>query len=335
MSVFNKSRFTLRRKRKLLPALPPEEMTPEDRANANDKNDTDKELYEEIIPAPVLPDEMPTYFHIGVLAKECLVNGYKIGAWHFDCTTDIGDNLALYSFGTGKPQFKNVFGGVGAREYLGSLSLTQVWMTDGLVGMVGLENELYGGTANTLLRAAYEQNDRSGVKVELHSGYEVTPFKFHMIIPVLREPKLMGYVLLNPFKQYLLAYRAVYDIENKGFDKHAIGLGFYNGSTEWSLKLENFEDLRGSVFQRLGDRFAIAAKVNCYKSEEKQYAIGAQVTLFENVIIKAKYRHDGFFGMVYQQTLNDNIAIMYHFGFAIKDPFKGDHKFGLSWSMRA
>lgn len=101
------------------------------------------------------------------------------------------------------------------------------------------------------------------------------------------------------------------------------------------IRSENFEDLRGSIFQRLGNRFAIAAKVNCYKSEEKQYAIGAQVRLFENVIIKAKYRHDGFFGMVYQQTLNDNIAIMYHFGFAINDPFKGDHKFGLSWSMRA
>lgn len=47
----------------------------------------------------------------------------------------------------------------------------------------------------------------------------------------------MGYFLVSPFKNWLAGYRAVFNLVDKGFDKHALSLGYYNGITEVGLKL--------------------------------------------------------------------------------------------------
>ncbi|XP_064541972.1 voltage-dependent anion-selective channel-like [Drosophila montana] len=289
---------------------------------------------EETIPPPPLEAEMPTFFHIGGWAKQCLVSGYEFGAWHFDCSTGAGDNIGLYSFGAGRPEFKDVSGGVGIREKVGIFNMSQGWQSGGILGTLGLRSPLVDGVANAMLRGIYDIQGEDGAKIELYSGYEHSPVKFDMIIPILNVPRLMGYVLLQLAENYLLAYRTVYNFDDSAFEKHALCAGFNNDKTELSLKFEDFKDWRVSIFQRIGERWAVALKADIYSEDDMEIAIGGQYEVHENALLKMKVRYDGFLGLAYQVHLSENIAIRYHAGLNVSDPIKGDHKIGLSWLLR-
>lgn len=75
----------------------------------------------------------------------------------------------------------------------------------------------------------------------LHSnikcGLEVNPIKLELIVPIHKEPLFQAYAVFAPIENWLLGYRTVYSLEEKGFDMHALCLGFSNGNTELGLKL--------------------------------------------------------------------------------------------------
>ncbi|EDW64756.1 voltage-dependent anion-selective channel [Drosophila virilis] len=330
MSIWKKKCF--KKKKKEEPVV--EEETDESKNKTSSKTEDDSKVSDEVIPPPPLEGEMATYFHIGGWAKECLITGYKIGAWHFDCTTQLTDKLGIYSFGNGKPNYYGVSGGVGLREKLGIFHMCQAYHTNAYVGAFGVRSTVVGCLANAMLRGTYGPHDEPEVTLDLHTGLERSPIKMDVIVPILKSPKLMGYVVLQPLQNYLLGYRAVYDFDNMGFDMHALCVGFNNGSSELSLKLENFKELRGSIFQRIGERWAVALKANIYGENEKQFAIGGQYKIQDNALLKAKVRDDGFVGMVYQVNVSENIGIMYHVGLEVGSPINGDHKVGISWSIK-
>ncbi|EDV98927.1 uncharacterized protein LOC6567102 [Drosophila grimshawi] len=303
---------------------------PPNSQDANDQNGSD--IQEEIIRPDPFAGRMPTFFHIGGLATACLTIGYNIGAWHIDCTSKASDVCTLYNYGTARPDSKTISGGVGIRERIGMLNMTQVWQTEGILGTLGISTEDGDGRLNAMLRVAYAAHGSSGVMLDLHTGYEQTPIKFDLIVPLMNVAHLKGYVVVQPAEDFLLGYRMVYDWKRQGFDQHAIAAGYNNGRTELCLKLENFKQLRGSVFQRLGDRWAVTLKGDLYKDEPKHIAIGAQCNI-DTARIKAKLSNDGFLGAVFQHDLSENIRIMYHLGCDISAPIEGNHKMGISWSF--
>lgn len=106
-----------------------------------------------------LDGDMPSYNFIGKLARQCLVNGYKLGTWRFDCTSDLGEDLRLYSFGAGRPNSKSVVGGFEFNEQWGMFHLSQAFRTDGLFGTLGMRSEFFGGLALSMLRAIYNHDE--------------------------------------------------------------------------------------------------------------------------------------------------------------------------------
>lgn len=107
------------------------------------------------------------------------------------------------------------------------------------------------------------------------------------------------------------------------------GLGF-----TLLLSRENFKDLRGSIFQRMGEGWAFAVKTNLYGDDGTvKFAIGGQYDLQNGTLIKARIREDANVGIVYQTKLSENVEVQYHMGFEGKDPIKGQHKIGVAWSF--
>ncbi|ALC38689.1 CG17139, partial [Drosophila busckii] len=312
--------------------------TDESGESENQGNESGEPAYteeEEVMPPPLLEGEMPTFFHIGILAKECLIHGYKIGAWHLSTLSKTNKDIDLSSFARAKPDCDTILGGIGTRYKLGPLFLTHDWQTDNIVGTkVGILNKAAGGQILALLRGSYGIDNDDGFKLEGRFGFERSPLKTEIIAPIYNLPKLMGYVLAQPLDNWVLAYRAVYDVDNMGFDKHAVCVGYTNGDTEVGLKYENFQDLRGSLFQRLGEKWAVALKANLYGEGEKKFAVGGQYRINDTALVKAKIRQDCHFGLVYQIKLAMSTEILYHFGFNAKDPINGPHKLGVSWNFK-
>jgi len=58
-----------------------------------------------------------------------------------------------------------------------------------------------------------------------------------MYIPIYKEPLLMGYIMMQPVKNYLLGYRTVFNVEDRDFNMHAFCGGYSNDVTEVGLKL--------------------------------------------------------------------------------------------------
>lgn len=115
---------------------------------------------EEILPPKTLPGEMPTYFHVGSLAKECLLRGFKIGKWQIKTTTQTNKNLILSSYGESYPKMDNVFGGFEAYQELGDFHLTLDWLTNkDCMADVGMFSELLGGTVYSTLKTLTSQNE--------------------------------------------------------------------------------------------------------------------------------------------------------------------------------
>uniref|UniRef100_A0A6P4FK52 Voltage-dependent anion-selective channel n=1 Tax=Drosophila rhopaloa TaxID=1041015 RepID=A0A6P4FK52_DRORH len=314
----------------------PEDTSKDDKG---DKKDTAEEDLKEIdveIPLPPGEGEMPSYFHVGSAAKDCLITGYKLGAWQLQCTTKTNQDFYLSTFGEGYPTIDSVFGGVEALKESDNWSASLGWLTTNeYVSEVGVRAMGLGSQWYALLKSMIGTKDEVTFKSKLKCGFERNPVKVEVVVPLYNEPLLLGYVVVAPFENWLLGYRASYNMDDKGFDKHALCLGYNNGTTEIGLKLENFQDLRGSIFQRIGERWAFAIKSNLYNSENvKQFAIGVQYDFQNGSLLKAKLRHDSRIGFVYQSKLGENVDIMYHAAFDGVDPIGGNHKIGVAWHFQ-
>ncbi|XP_062142921.1 voltage-dependent anion-selective channel-like isoform X2 [Drosophila sulfurigaster albostrigata] len=288
----------------------------------------------DFIPPLEIEKKMPTYFTMGILAKECLIRGFEIGVWHLECTMR-SNNLSTYSIGKANPDLNSVSGGVGMREKFGSFSLAQAWQTDGLLGMIGANSEVLGAGVYSVLKGFYGPHGSAAPKVELLAGFERAPLKSEIIIPVLHSPKFMGYLLLQPIEHFLFGGRLEFDVEQRQIDMHALCVGYVDDTTEYMLKLEKFKDLRGSVFQRLGDKWAFALKANLFGENMKAFTVGGQYQVDEKTLLKARISNDCQVGFVCQIKVTDNIEGIYYFGFDGNSPMSGDHKVGISWSFKA
>ncbi|XP_017857142.1 PREDICTED: voltage-dependent anion-selective channel-like [Drosophila arizonae] len=328
MSVFKKRRLTAWNKKK-------NRQVPAESAQEPDPADAAQEPHEaeyEIIPPVPLKGEVPTFFHIGRWAKECLITGYRIGVWHIDCTTRVKEELSMYSFGSAKPDFETITGGVGFKEKLGLLTMSQAWLTHEFFSSIGLQKRTDSIGGEAILRALYNRAE-TAYKIDLLCGVERSPVRIKVIAPIVHVTKIMGYALWQPAENFMLAYRTAFDFEEKSFEKHAFGVGYNNRSTELALKFEDFQDLRGSIFQRLSDQWAIAVKASLSQWENVEYSIGCQCMVKDSALIKAKITSQGYLAFVYQQSFTDSVRIMYHFGLSLDDPIKSNHKFGISWSI--
>ncbi|KAH8412649.1 hypothetical protein KR009_003992, partial [Drosophila setifemur] len=288
----------------------------------------------EIIPPPVLDGEMPSYFHVGYLAKMCLVHGYKDGAWKLQATTKTNKNFYLSSFAEGYPTLNDAYGGVEAYMEQENYHVAIDWLTDNWVlGDIGALGEGFGGKWKAVLKSAISTaEERVHFRSKIKCGYERFPYKMELVLPLYREPHFMGYIVVSPIANWLLGYRSVYNLERMGFERHAFCVGLNNGTTEIGLKLENLQDLRGSIFRRFNETWACALKFNLYGSEEtNQFAIGGQYDCRNGTLLKARFQEDATIWFAYQTKIGEKINVLFHLGFKVHDPFDGAHKIGLSW----
>lgn len=77
----------------------------------------------------------------------------------------------------------------------------------------------------------------SDCKCQLKAGIDRNPIKLELILPIHNQSFIKGYALVVPIEKWILGYRTVYNLDEKAFDKHALCVGFNNGSTEICLKL--------------------------------------------------------------------------------------------------
>ncbi|XP_068143614.1 voltage-dependent anion-selective channel-like [Drosophila tropicalis] len=291
----------------------------------------------EIIPPPLVEGQVGSYFNVGRWAKDCLIRGYNYGVFHMECGTSTYNDVGLTTFGSAYPDFKNILGGVEIRKQLGPFHLSHNWLSSNeWLSEAGVETPIAGGIFSALLRTAYSKQENFEYKAKVKTGFELSPIKMELALPVVNEPKAMGYFVVAPATNWLLGYRAVYNLEEKAFDKHAFCLGYYNGTSEVGVKMENFEEVRGSIFRRLGERFAVALQTDLYGGgETRRIAFGGQYMLDSGSLLKAKVKEDGNMGLVYQSKLSENIEISYHFGFDSRSPIDGDHKIGVAWILNS
>ncbi|EDW75636.2 uncharacterized protein Dwil_GK23975 [Drosophila willistoni] len=291
----------------------------------------------EIIPPPPVEGQVGSYFNVGRWAKECLIKGYNYGVFHMECGTTTNNDVGLTTIGSAYPDFKSILGGVEIRKQFGPFHLSHNWQSNNeWLSEAGVNTPIAGGIFSALLRTAYSKQENFEYKAKVKTGFELSPIKMELALPIVNEPKAMGYFVVAPATNWLLGYRAVYNLEEKGFDKHAFCLGYYNGSSEVGLKMVNFQDVRGSIFQRLGKRFAVALQTDLYGGgETRRIDFGGQYMLDSGSLFKAKVKEDGNMGLVYQSKLNDNIEISYHVGFESSSPINGNHKIGVAWILNS
>ncbi|KAH8244206.1 hypothetical protein KR026_002326 [Drosophila bipectinata] len=304
------------------------------RDNDVTSEESEKRESETILPQPPVFGEMPTYFHVGGYAKECLLRGYEIGAWKIQCRSEFND-LTLSTYGEGYPKLSDIFGGFEAYKKLGNWHVAVGWLTDKhILAHVGLKNKWLGGLCYSNFKCSGSIEDSSDFKCQLKTGIENNPFKLELILPLHKQSFIKGYALMVPNEKWILGYRTVYNCDEKAFDKHAICVGFNNGNSEFCIKLENLKDLRVSIFQRMGDSWAFALKMSSYGNEgQSKFAFGGQYEFDDGSMLKAKICEDANMGVVYQTSVGKNIGVQYHFGFEGKSPLDGEHKIGASWSF--
>ncbi|KAH8419361.1 hypothetical protein KR222_007007, partial [Zaprionus bogoriensis] len=303
----------------------------EDAEDDDDENNEQKSKSDGL-PARQLEDGMPTFSWIGGLAKECLLSGYDIGDWHIDCTSIISKRLRFYSFGDCK---ETVTGGIMASENVGIFNLSQAWQTNGWFGTIGANAPTRFGLLTTLVKAGLVTGEEGGVDLEVNAGIENFPFKTEAVIPIMKpEPRLMAYVLYCPADYYLLGYRVEFDFEEKALDTHVLGLGYNDRNTELGCKLENFRNVRGSIFQRFGPLWAAALKVKILGEDRGEFAVGAQHQISDTSLIKTRVCTDGQLGIVFQQWVTPNILTKYHFSLKLDSPFRGEYRLGISLSLK-
>lgn len=122
--------------------------------------DSHKRESETILPQPSVLGEMLTYFHVGANAKECLLRGYKIGAWQIQCRSEV-DGLTLSTYGEAYPKASDIFGGLEAYKEVGNGHVAIAWQTDKqILANVGLKNHFSGGLCYSNLKCSGSLEDR-------------------------------------------------------------------------------------------------------------------------------------------------------------------------------
>nr|XP_043068525.1 voltage-dependent anion-selective channel-like [Drosophila bipectinata] len=290
------------------------------------------------MPPPLEEGQVYSYFHVGSLAKECLAKGYRLGVWELDSTTKTKHDIVLGSFGEGNPTLTPASGGIELYKEWPVFHAVCTWLTaNAYLADVGARGGVLGGSAYATLKTTISpQEEESKFKARIKLGLERSPGKVELIVPVYKEPLLMGYAVVTPTENTALGYRSVYNVDKKQFAMHAFCLGYHNETTEVGLKLENFKTLRGSVFQRLGEKLAFALKMTIIGAEENatsNITIGTQYEFSPGHLLKARLRDDSQFGIVYQSRLAETVDVMYHVGCELKDPINGEHKIGVAWSF--
>lgn len=204
-----------------------------------------------------LEDGMPTFSDLGWLAKKCLKFGYELNGWRTSCSTRSRKWLNMFTFGEGERKMKSVTGGVSFRESTEIFDMTQSWQTEGWVSTNSINIETVIGVLTSMLKCAYLTKEKyvvsyneyiintnspryfsPGLQVEVDVGYERFPVKLEVIIPIkVPEPKIRSYIVALPTLNCLLAYRMIYDIPSRSFDKQVLGVCYNNYRTELCLKL--------------------------------------------------------------------------------------------------
>ncbi|KAH8374229.1 hypothetical protein KR200_004681, partial [Drosophila serrata] len=288
----------------------------------------------EILPPPVLEGEMPTYFHVGVLAKLSLLDGYNNGVWRLQTTTRTENDLYLSGFGGGYPLITNACGGMEVLQEMGPYHASLCWLTDQeFLSDVGVQGVAFGGQWISVCKlGAANMADEWQFTGKLKCGFDLNPVKVELEIPIYRQPLFKGYLMLAPAKHFLLGYRTVFDLGVRKFGMHAFCMGFDYQTTEVALKLENFNQLRGSIFQRLGENWAFALKTDLYGNVgQKNFHIGCQYEWEPGSLIKAKITGDARLGFIYQRKLSKGIEVLFNCCFDGKDPLNGDIRLGAAW----
>ncbi|XP_016931732.3 voltage-dependent anion-selective channel [Drosophila suzukii] len=304
-----------------------------DAQNTSSEEEAKKENRVEILPPPPAEGEMPSYFHVGLLAKMCLIHGYSNGLWKLQSTSKTEKDFFLSSFGEGYPTWNSVYGGLEAYKEEGNFHASLAWLSDGyLLSDLGTRGEALGGTWSSVFKSMLSSSDGCEYQCKMKCGFERKPGKIELYVPIYKDPLFMGYFLCEPATNYLMGYRTVLNVEDKKFDMHAFCVGYSNNSTEVGMKLENFENIRGSIFQRIGEKWALALKANLYGNvNAKSVHVGGQYELEPGTLLKAKVRGDTRIGFIFQRRFREDIEALFHVCFEGKDPINGKHKFGASW----
>ncbi|KAH8244378.1 hypothetical protein KR026_007971 [Drosophila bipectinata] len=307
-------------------AEPPEEPPPPE----NHENLMEK------MPLKAEEGEMKTYFHVGLMAKMCLISGYKNGPWKLLTTTKTEEDLFLSSFGEGYPSMNDVYGGIEAYKEFGNYHTALAWLTDELLlADIGARGEALEGKWKFILKSSFGISEERKLDYLCKCKLDIdrNPIRMELVVPIYKEPLLLGYLTVTPVENFILGCRGAYDWENKKIIRHALCAGFQNESTEVGLKLENFKEVRGSIFQKIGEQWAVALKANLYGEEvdARKIIVGCQYEFEPGHMLKARVRGDTFVGLVYQKKLREDVEMLFHGGIEARDPLNGNYSIGTSW----
>lgn len=108
---------------------------------------------EEIMPPPLEEGQVYSYFHVGSMAKECLVKGYRLGVWELESTTKTKHDIVLASFGEGNPKLTPASGGIELYKEWPLFHAVCTWLTaNAYLVDVGARANLLGGNAYATLK---------------------------------------------------------------------------------------------------------------------------------------------------------------------------------------
>jgi len=138
-------------------------------AQTSSEEEAKKENRVEVLPPPPAEGEMPSYFHVGLLAKMCLIHGYSNGLWKLQSTSKTDKDFFLSSFGEGYPTWNSVYGGYGGGDVIVNLGM-----------IYHLEEEaLIRAKINNVveLGLGYEQKLREGITASISAVLDCNNFK--------------------------------------------------------------------------------------------------------------------------------------------------------------
>ncbi|KAH8328502.1 hypothetical protein KR067_010260 [Drosophila pandora] len=294
------------------------------------------ENFNEKLPMKADEGEMKTYFHVGLLAKMCLIHGYNNGPWKLQTTSKTEGELFLSTFGEGYPSLNDAYGGVEAYQEIENFYTSLAWLTDSLLcADIAARGEAFEGKGQFVLKNTFGLNDDNKFEFQCKCKLDIdrNPIRMELEVPIYKEPLLLGYLTVTPAENFILGCRGAYDWENKKQIRHALCAGYQNETTEVSLKLENFKEVRGSIFQKIGEQWAVALKANLCGEEVAAHKImvGCQYEFEPGHMLKARVRGDTYVGLVYQKKLREDIEMMLHGGIEARDPLNGNYSIGTSW----
>jgi len=151
-----------RNKRRNRPTTYPkdEEKKEDEPANQEEPAEPSKKDEMEIMPNPPEEGEMPSYFHVGALAKDLLITGFKIGAWKVECNTRTDKDYYLSTFGEGYPTMDSVFGGMEVFKEIDNYNMSLGWFTNNeILSEIGVHGMNFESRWYALLKSTIGTKD--------------------------------------------------------------------------------------------------------------------------------------------------------------------------------